>query len=290
MSNNKLHILITGANGQLGTELRSVLAGYETVAPIFTDVDELDITNPVAIQEFFAQNRIDIVVNCAAFTAVDKAEDDAALATTLNATAVEMLATAAKQHGARMLHVSTDYVFDGQACRPYREDDEPSPASVYGSTKLLGEQKLLAVMPQAIIVRTAWLYSPHGHNFVKTMLELGRKRDNLKVVVDQVGSPTYALDLARAIAAIVTAQQWKPGIYHYSNEGAVSWYDFTKMIHCLAGIGTCHVSACMSHDYPTRATRPHYSVLDKSKVKAAFGIEVPYWADSLKHCLGRMAE
>ncbi len=276
-------LLITGANGQLGRELRRLLDGDSRFVASYTDVHELDITDQQAVDRWLDTHPVDYIVNCAAYTAVDRAEDDEATAMLINAQAVENLAVAAARWGARMIHVSTDYVFDGIACRPYREDDVPHPASAYGRTKLAGEQALLRILPeQSVVLRTAWLYSPHGKNFVKTMLELGRTRTALRVVYDQVGSPTLATDLARAIITVLTAQQWHPGIYHYCNEGAVSWYDFTKAIHRLAGITTCDVQPCLSHEFPTRAHRPAYSVLDKAKFKATFGVTLPHWEESLR--------
>ena len=287
MNNNQLtNILLTGANGQLGRELRLLLDSDRRFEVVYTDVAELDITSREAVDRFVAECRPHYIVNCAAYTAVDRAEDDEAAATLLNTQAVAILARAAASCGARMVHVSTDYVFDGQACRPYREDAPTRPTSVYGRTKLGGELALLTTLPgQAVVLRTAWLYSPHGSNFVKTMLKLGRERNELRVVYDQVGNPTSATDLARAIVTVLTAPQWKPGIYHYADEGAVSWYDFTKAIHRLAGITGCNVQPCLSSDYPTRATRPHYSVLDKAKFKAAFHTTIPHWEESLKACL-----
>lgn len=285
-----MNILITGANGQLGTEMRRVLGGDNHYNVTCTDVAELDLTDANALEQFFSSHAIDVVVNCAAYTAVDAAEDNEELCRLINTNAVRLLATAARNHGARVVHVSTDYVFNGHGCRPYREDDATDPQSVYGYTKLDGEKSLFEIAPNSVVLRTAWLYSPHGKNFVKTMLALGRSRDSLNVVVDQVGTPTYALDLATAIKAIIDADEWVPGVYHYSNEGAVSWYDFTKAIHRLAGINTCNVLPCMSDQFPAKASRPNYSVLDKTKIKATYGITIPYWEDSLKHCLKRLNE
>ncbi|MGM9868356.1 MAG: dTDP-4-dehydrorhamnose reductase [Sodaliphilus sp.] len=281
-------ILITGANGQLGNELRIALQAHPTLTPIFTDVKEMDITSQEEVDAFFNQHHPDFVVNCAAFTAVDAAEDQEDLCRRINADAVEILAKAAKRHQAKMIHVSTDYVFSGDACVPYSEDHPTSPRSVYGSTKLEGEQRLLASLPDAVIMRTAWLYSPFGKNFVKTMLTLGRTKDSLKVIFDQIGSPTYAKDLAEAILTVITAPQWHAGIYHFSNEGVISWYDFTKAIHRLAGITTCEVMPCTTDEYPTKAARPHYSVLNKSKFKSTFHTSIPYWEDSLKECIERI--
>lgn len=278
-------ILITGANGQLGREMRVVLNDDIFVNAIYTDVEELDITNARAIDDCLTSNKVDYIVNCAAYTAVDAAESNVELCTKLNVEAPTLLAQAATRHGAKFIHVSTDYVFDGTSCRPYRENDRVCPVSVYGKTKLDGELHIMDIAPESIIVRTAWLYSPHGKNFVKTMLELGRSRDSLRVVCDQIGTPTSALDLASAIKSFIDCEQWLPGIYHFSNEGAISWYDFTIAIHRLAGITTCHVLPCMTEDYPTPAARPHYSVLDKSKIKSTLGFEIPYWEESLEQCI-----
>lgn len=288
------NILITGANGQLGHEMRNVLASDQRFNALFTDVagDDitvLDITNEEAVERIIADNAIAIIINCAAYTAVDAAEDDEATATLLNANAVGILARVAKRHGARMVHISTDYVFDGNGCIPYTEDMPTNPQSAYGRTKLDGECQLLdALGDNAVILRTAWLYSPYGKNFVKTMLTLGKGKPALKVVFDQVGSPTCARDLARAIVTVITADDWHPGIYHFSNEGVISWYDFTLAIHRLAGITTCDVQPCHSDEFPAKAHRPAYSVLDKSKFKATFGVTVPYWLDSLQDTLHQL--
>lgn len=283
-----IRILITGANGQLGHEMRNVLAGDQRFQAIYTDVagDDvtlLDITDEAAVEQMVGRNAFQVIVNCVAYTAVDAAEDDETTAARLNADAVGILARVAKRHGARMVHVSTDYVFDGNACIPYTEDMPTCPQSAYGRTKLDGERLLIDTLgDDAIILRTAWLYSPYGKNFVKTMLTLGRTKPALKVVFDQVGSPTCARDLARAIVTAVTAGEWHPGIYHYSNEGVISWYDFTLAIHRIAGITACDVQPCHSDEFPAKAHRPAYSVLDKTKFKATFGTRVPYWLDSLE--------
>ncbi len=285
------NILITGANGQLGHEMRNVLADDQRFNAIFTDVAGdnivmLDITDEAAVEQIVSDHSIQVIVNCAAYTAVDAAEDNEPLATRLNADAVGILARVAKRHGARMVHVSTDYVFDGQGCIPYTEEMPTCPQSAYGRTKLDGERQLLnALGDDAVILRTAWLYSPYGKNFVKTMLTLGKDKPALKVVFDQVGTPTCARDLARAIVTVMSAEQWHGGIYHFSNEGVISWYDFTKAIHQLAGITTCDVQPCHSNEFPAKAHRPAYSVLDKTKFKATFGVTVPYWLDSLKDTL-----
>ncbi len=283
-----INILITGANGQLGHEMRNVLNGDARLHAIYTDVTgdditPLDITDEAAVEQMISHNGIDIIVNCAAYTAVDAAEDNESQAARLNAQAVGILARAAKRHGMRMVHVSTDYVFDGNSCTPYAEDVATHPQSAYGRTKLDGERQLIDTLgDDAVVLRTAWLYSPYGKNFVKTMLTLGQDKPALKVVFDQVGSPTCARDLARAIITVVTAAQWHGGIYHYSNEGVISWYDFAKAIHRLAGITTCDVQPCHSDEFPAKAHRPAYSVLDKTKFKTTFGVTVPYWLDSLR--------
>lgn len=282
---NKKTILITGANGQLGREMHKVLDNDIFANAIYTDIDELDITDAQAINNCLTSNNVDYIVNCAAYTAVDAAESNVELCTKLNVEAPTLLAQAAHKHGAKLVHISTDYVFDGTNCRPYREDDPVCPTSVYGSTKADGERHIIDVAPESIIIRTAWLYSPHGKNFVKTMLALGRDKEQLRVVCDQVGTPTFALDLASVIKTFIDCEQWHPGIYHFSNEGVISWYDFTLAIHRIAGITSCHVLPCLSKDYPTPASRPHYSVLDKSKIKATLGIEIPHWEESLEQCI-----
>lgn len=274
-------ILITGANGQLGTELQTALLKQNNITFVPTDKDELDITNVEEVMHFVKNGGFTHIVNCAAFTAVDAAESNKELCMALNANAVENLASAAKKNNCKFLHISTDYVFDGTNCRPYREDDATCPVSTYGTTKLAGERKAIEILPDCIIIRTAWLYSPYGGNFVKTMLRLGREKDTLNVVCDQVGTPTCAADLAQTIVTILTGNNWQGGIYHYSNEGAISWYDFTKAIHRIAGITTCNVKPIRGSQYPTPAARPNYSVLDKSKIKNVFGIEIPYWEESL---------
>ena len=288
------NILITGANGQLGREMRNVLTGDQRFNAVYTDVAGndivmLDITDEAAVEQMVNDHAINVIVNCAAYTAVDAAEDNEPLAERLNADAVGILARVAKRHGARMIHVSTDYVFDGKGCVPYTEEMPTCPQSAYGRTKLAGERQLLdALGDDAVILRTAWLYSPYGKNFVKTMLALGKDKPALKVVFDQVGSPTCAYDLARAIVIVMSADQWHGGIYHFSNEGVISWYDFTKAIHRLAGITGCDVQPCHSDEFPAKAHRPAYSVLDKTKFKTTFGVTVPYWQDSLEETLHRL--
>ena len=278
------NILITGANGQLGNEMRVLSVENPEYAYFFTDVAELDICNEQAILDFVKANQINVIVNCAAYTAVDKAEENVELCTRLNADAVGYLAKAAEAHGAEFIQISTDYVFDGTAHIPYQETEATCPNSVYGHTKLAGEQNALTLCSRSMVIRTAWLYSTFGNNFVKTMIRLGKERENLGVIFDQVGTPTYARDLARAIFTAIR-QGVVPGIYHFSNEGVCSWYDFTKAIHRLAGITTCHVKPLHTEEDPTPAKRPHYSVLDKTKIKNTYYIEIPYWMDSLQSCI-----
>ena len=281
------NILITGANGQLGNEMRVLSAEYPEYSYFFTDVEELNICNEQAVMDYVEDHQIHVIVNCAAYTAVDKAEEDVELCTKLNADAVGYLAKAAEAFGAEFIQISTDYVFDGTAYIPYRETEPTCPNSVYGSTKLAGEQNALTLCTRSMVIRTAWLYSTFGNNFVKTMIRFGRERDSLGVIFDQVGTPTYARDLARAIFAAIR-QGVTPGIYHFSNEGVCSWYDFTKAIHRLAGITTCNVKPLHTSEYPTKAKRPHYSVLDKTKIKEVYHVEIPYWEESLKECIYQM--
>ncbi len=282
-----MKILITGCNGQLGNELQLLEKNYPNHQWLNTDVEELDITNQLAVNQFVAENKVDGIVNCAAYTAVDKAESDRQLATALNTEAPAYLAAAIEKRGGWLLHISTDYVFDGTNHTPYVETDTPCPDSVYGSTKLAGEMGVMKFCRKTMIIRTGWLYSTFGNNFVKTMLRLGRERDKLGVVFDQVGTPTYAHDLAQAIMTAIE-QGVKPGIFHFSDEGVCSWYDFAKAIHRMAGINSCQVSPLHTEEYPTPASRPHYSVLDKTKIKQTYGIVIPQWEESLQKCLERM--
>lgn len=281
-----MNILITGCKGQLGSEIQRLAEDIdpEEFQFIFTDKDELDITDRNAVYDFVERNNIGTIVNCAAYTAVDKAEADAELCELLNQAAPTYLAEAIDSMGGSMIQISTDYVFDGTNHRPYTEDDLTNPQGVYGRTKLAGEEGVIRSCVGAMVIRTAWLYSSFGNNFVKTMLRLGKEREALGVVADQTGTPTYARDLAMAIIEILR-QGIIPGVYHYSNEGTTSWYDFTKAIHRIAGINTCCVRPIHTEDYPTPAKRPHYSVLDKSKIKSTFNISIPWWEDSLKECL-----
>ena len=282
------NILITGANGQLGNEMRVLSAENKEYNYFFTDVAELDICDAKAVLDFVKANDINVIVNCAAYTAVDNAEDNVELCTKLNADAVGYLAKAAEANGAEFIQISTDYVFDGTAHIPYKETEPTCPNSVYGNTKLAGEQNALTLCSRSMVIRTAWLYSTFGNNFVKTMIRLGKERESLGVIFDQVGTPTYARDLARAIFAAIR-QGVVPGIYHFSNEGVCSWYDFTKAIHRLAGITHCKVKPLHTEEYPTLAKRPHYSVLDKTKIKKIYNTEVPYWEDSLKECIDALS-
>ena len=282
-----MNILITGCNGQLGNEIQLLQAQYAQHTWLNTDVNELDITDKAAIERFVEANEIDGIVNCAAYTAVDKAESDPQLARKLNADAPAFLAEAVARRDGWMVQVSTDYVFNGTKHTPYVETDEPCPNSVYGQTKLEGEQAVSKLCPNAMIIRTAWLYSEFGNNFVKTMIRLGREREQLGVIFDQVGTPTYAHDLAMVIMTAID-NGIKPGVYHFSNEGVTSWYDFTKSIHRLSGINTCQVSPLHTAEYPTPACRPAYSVLDKTKIKAAYGIEIPHWEESLAKCIVKL--
>lgn len=287
-----MNILVTGANGQLGNEIRIVSRGSKDQY-IFTDVAELDITDAAAVEKMVTDNKVEVIINCAAYTNVDKAEDDYDLAELLNATAVKNLATAIKQNDGTLIHISTDYVFGGTKNNtPCGEDEPANPTGVYGVTKLHGEQAIEVVGCKHLIIRTAWLYSEFGKNFVKTMLNLTATKPSLNVVFDQVGSPTYAYDLAQAIFTIVENRKYegKDGIYHYSNEGVCSWYDFTKMIAEYAGHTACDIQPCHSNEFPSKVVRPSYSVLDKTKIKNTFGIRIPYWTDSLKRCLAELAK
>lgn len=287
-----MHILVTGSNGQLGSELRVLSTDFPQHQFIFTDVDELDITNKKAVDTFFKENKVDCLINCAAYTNVDKAEEEQDLARKINVQGAKNLAQACAKHDAELMHISTDYVFDGNNHRPYRETDFTHPQSVYGETKLEGEHMIEEFAKTAIIIRTSWLYSSFGHNFVKTMLKYGQEREELNVVYDQIGTPTYASNLALLMLMNLDDLQWLQGthVYHYSDEGVCSWYDFAKEIMALSNID-CKINAIESKDYPLPATRPFYSILNKAKIKDGLeGIEIPYWKDSLKQCLQRIKE
>ena len=284
-----MNILLTGCNGQLGNEIQLLEKDYGQHRFFNTDVAELDITNQLAVADFVGRNEIDGIINCAAYTAVDKAEDNKELCTTLNTVAPAYLAAAVEKRGGWIVQVSTDYVFNGKAHKPYVETDTPSPDSVYGSTKLAGELGVQKFCKRAMVIRTAWLYSTFGNNFVKTMIRLGKEREELGVVFDQIGTPTYAADLAQAIMTAVE-KGIKPGVYHFSNEGVTSWYDFTKAIHRIAGITTCKVRPIHTSEYPTPANRPHFSVLDKTKIKETYDMEIPYWEESLHKCIEKLKD
>ena len=271
--------LITGCNGQLGTELKKRIPNA-----ICADIDTLDITDMVAVNKFVSENNIDLIINCAAYTAVDKAEDDIDMATKINVDGPRNLA----KTGVKIIHISTDYVFDGTSHKPYTTDDETNPVSVYGKTKRAGELAVLENAPVAVVIRTAWLYSPYGNNFVKTMQRLGRERDSINVVADQIGTPTYAGDLADAIVQIISQMnKQNSGVYHFTNMGVCSWYEFASEIMDLSCIN-CDVNPINSDQYPTRAKRPFYSVLDKSKIQNVFSIKIKHWKQSLKECLELM--
>ena len=285
-----MNILITGANGQLGNEMRVLSTQHPKHTYFFTDVlqaentESLDITDKKAVSAFVENHAIDLIVNCAAYTNVDKAEEDEVTALKINADALTVLGS----QGIKVIHVSTDYVFSGDEHVPCRETDPVAPRTAYGRTKYEGEKNLLAVCPEAVILRTAWLYSSFGNNFVKTMIRLGKEKEKLGVVFDQIGTPTYAADLAEAIFTVIENAVWRPGIYHFPTEGVFSWSDFTIAIHELAGITKCQVSPILSEEYQYKTPRPHYSVLDKSKFKKTFGVHIPYWMDGLKRCMAKL--
>ena len=290
-----MNILVTGANGQLGTELRNVTAGSRNNY-IFSDVTSLpgvetlnlEITNIGAVRIVCDSEKVDVIVNCAAYTNVDRAEDEPSMAMLLNCTAAGNLAKVAAERDAALIHISTDYIFHGDIPMPCKEDWPTDPLGVYGSTKLAGEKEIERSGCRSVILRTAWLYSPYGKNFVKTMLRLTEERDSLNVVFDQIGTPTYAYDLASLITRIIEDGQLdKTGIYHFSNEGAVSWYDFAKAISEIGGT-TCDIRPCHMEEYPSKAQRPRFSVLDKTKVKETFKVTIPYWRDSLADCIKRI--
>ena len=282
-----MNILITGCNGQLGNELQLLEKNTPQYNWFNTDVDELDITNQLAVEQFVAEKDIDGIVNCAAYTAVDKAEAAKEICTTLNTVAPAYLAAAIEKRGGWIVQISTDYVFNGTKHTPYVESDTPCPESVYGATKLAGELGVQKFCKRAMIIRTAWLYSSFGNNFVKTMLKLGKEKSELGVIFDQIGTPTYARDLAQCIMLVIQ-KGIMPGVFHFSNEGVISWYDFAKAIHRIAGIDACHVRPLHTTEYPTPANRPPYSVLDKTKIKQAYQMEIPYWEESLRECIANL--
>jgi len=279
-----MNILITGCNGQLGNEMQLLEKENPQHKFFNTDVADLDITDRAAINAFVNDHAIDGIVNCAAYTAVDKAESNQQLCTLLNSEAPAYLAASIESRGGWIIQISTDYVFNGTNHTPYVETDTPSPNSIYGNTKLAGELAASKFCKRTMIIRTAWLYSTFGNNFVKTMIRLGKERPQMGVVFDQIGTPTNARDLAVAIMTAVN-KGITPGVYHFSNEGVISWYDFTIAIHRIAGITTCKVLPLHTSEYPSAAPRPAYSVLDKTKIKTTYGIDIPYWEESLKECI-----
>lgn len=282
--NKKKRIIVTGANGQLGNAIRRWAPSFPDWEFLPTDVDRLDICDAEAVRSYVREAGAGYLVNCAAYTAVDKAEEFPELCMRLNADAVRNLGEAAQETGVKVIHLSTDYVFDGRSYRPYVETDPTHPLSVYGKTKLAGEQALRASCPDSVILRTAWLYSEFGNNFVKTMLRLGTEKEQLNVLFDQIGTPTYAVDLAKAILDVISGERFIPGIYHYSNEGVCSWYDFAVRIFAHAGL-SCRVMPIETKDYPAKAPRPSYSVLNKGKIKQTYGVRIPHWEESLCRCL-----
>lgn len=282
-----MRILVTGGNGQLGCSLRRVAMGAAD-RYIFTDVAELDITNRDAVRRYVAENEVDVIVNCAAYTDVERAEEDEARAHLLNATAVGYLAEAARECDALLIQISTDYVFMGGCCGVLTEESYPQPINAYGRTKLAGEEAIKASGCHHIILRTAWLYSEYGRNFVKTMMRLTLERDEVRVVCDQLGTPTYAVDLARAIVAIISERNFREGTYHYTNLGECSWWQFAEEIARLAGHNGCRVTPCTTEEYGAKVARPFNSVLDKSKFQRTFGLEIPEWRESLKKCINEL--
>ncbi len=287
-----MKILVTGSYGQLGNEIKKLTSKYNDWQFLFTDADTLDIASEKAVQEYFQKYSPEFVINCAAYTAVDKAESEVENATLINAVAPGLLAKITAKTDAGFVHISTDYVFDGKHFRPYLETDEVNPQTVYGKTKLAGEQSCVTNNPDSVIIRTSWLYSSFGNNFVKTMLRLGKERDFLNVVYDQIGTPTYAADLANAVLLMAENfglhnENYKPGVYHFSNEGVASWYDFAKAILEIGRV-ECKVNPILTRDFPTPAQRPHFSVLDKSKIKDTVQLEIPHWRESLNRCMGEL--
>ena len=284
-----MNILVTGSNGQLGNELRALAPVYPNYKFIFTDIAELDITNEPDAEMFVNEEKPSVIINCAAYTAVDKAEQEDNLAFLINATAVGILSRVASKYGVLLIHISTDYVFDGKGHKPYQEDDPTNPVSLYAKSKHAGEQQVQSYATKAIIIRTSWLYSEFGHNFVKTIMQYGKERGQLNIVFDQIGTPTYARDLAKAILNILKIQSVSDSveIYNYSNEGVASWYDFAKAIIEFSGIN-CKINPIETKDYPLPAARPFYSVFNKSKIKNRFHLEIPFWRDSLMECIERI--
>ena len=289
-----MKVLITGSNGQLGSEIRDIYSKYENVEFIFKDLTELDISDADSVNSLIINEHINAVINCAAYTAVDKAEENIELAERVNSTAVSNIIEALKKVNGKLIHISTDYVFDGSNSHPYKESDTVCPLGVYGETKRAGELAVINSKIDAVVIRTSWLYSSFGNNFLKTMLSLGKNKNSISVISDQIGTPTYAMDLAKTCLDILSSSDSKRisnkgKVYHYSNEGVASWYDFAITIMELLG-SNCNVKAIQTSDYPTSVKRPHYSVLDKTKIKKDFKIEIPYWKDSLKECINKLKQ
>ena len=286
-----MRVLVTGSNGQLGSELKELMQAHKEFTFVGADLPKVDITNKNSLEAFVVKENIDSIINCAAYTAVDKAEQEATVAFAVNATAVENLVQICEKRDIRLVQISTDYVFDGTKNTPYTEKDSIAPMGVYGNSKRKGEEFVISSAADVIVIRTSWLYAAYGNNFVKTMMHLGNEREQLGVIFDQIGTPTYAHDLAKTCLDILLNTEridCKGKVYHYSNEGVASWYDFTKAIMEITGI-ECTINPIETKDYPTPAKRPHYSVLNKAKIKADFGIEIPYWKDALVACLKRLA-
>ena len=284
------NILVTGSNGQLGSEIKSISSDY-SYNFFFTDRNNIDITSKDSIKEFCKTNNINVIINCAAYTAVDKAQSDEINADLINRKAVKKLALVSQELNIKLIHISTDYVFDGKNFKPYCEEFQTNPQSIYGKTKLDGENEMRDINPKnSIIIRTSWVYSYYGNNFVKTMLRLGKEKEELGVIFDQIGTPTYAKDLAKTILDIIPQiENSKVEIYNYSNEGVLSWYDFAKEIMKMAKLN-CKINPIETYQYPTPAKRPHFSLLNKNKIKSTFNIEIPYWKDGLDDCLRRLGE
>lgn len=283
-------ILVTGSEGQLGRSLKKALRGKDGLEVLYTDVDTLDITDIDNLEKFVIDGEVGTIVNCAAYTSVDKAETEEVAANRLNAEALANIGKIARKHHLKVLHISTDYVFSGESFKPYSENDTPNPKSVYGRTKLEGERLLASFCQDAIIVRTSWLYSEYGHNFVKTILAKSEELPQLNVVYDQVGTPTYAGDLAYAIGEILSSEEWQPGVYHFANEGVASWYDFASAIMHISQKESCRINPVTTQEYPTAAKRPPYSVLSKSKIKKTFGLDIRHWESALAECIKNMNE
>lgn len=280
-------IVVTGSNGQLGNELKELASSYSQVQFAFFNREEFSINDKSRIEKIFEEHQPSYFINCAAYTAVDKAESEQELANEINGTAVGLLALTCKQYGTKFIHVSTDYVFNGKASSPLKEEDTVDPVNAYGASKLLGEQLALQNNPESIIIRTSWVYSFYGKNFVKTMMRLMNERENIGVVNDQIGSPTYAADLAKAIMQIITSGKWKSGIYNFSNEGVISWFDFASEIKQLTH-SNCIINSLTTEQFPTPAKRPKYSVLDKSKIQQTFSIQLKDWKESLQACIEKI--